>query len=356
MNSNKQQYHKLVKAEPSIPIFSRDWWLDAVCGTDNWDVLLLEKGGEIMASLPFYRRKRYGLTLISQPLLTQHNGIWIKYPPVQATAKRLSYEKTLMNQMIDLLADLNIDWFCQNFHYSITNWLPFYWRGFLQTSRYTYVIPDIDRINLQDIFSRFSEAKRRNIKRAEQQLQIKTDLNARQFYAYHQMILAKKGEKIAYPFDLFGRIFEAAVKRGHGRTFYAADKNEQIHSALFLIWDENSAYALITAVDPDHKKSGSLSLVIKEAIRFAAAHTRDFDFEGSMIEMVENSYRQFATVQRPYFNISFMSRRMRIIPHGRGLFSAIAGSPLAVTHCRADTSGVSIHGRQVMFDADHPRS
>lgn len=41
-----------------------------------------------------------------------------------------------MNYFIDNLP--KFDYFNMNFHYSITNWLPFYWRGFKQTTRYTY--------------------------------------------------------------------------------------------------------------------------------------------------------------------------------------------------------------------------
>ena len=39
----KDKYHLLCNTETSIPIFSRDWWLDTVCGKDKWKVLLVEE-------------------------------------------------------------------------------------------------------------------------------------------------------------------------------------------------------------------------------------------------------------------------------------------------------------------------
>ena len=42
MNS-KERYRILCDHERSIPIFSRDWWLDAV-SNEAWDVSLVEKG------------------------------------------------------------------------------------------------------------------------------------------------------------------------------------------------------------------------------------------------------------------------------------------------------------------------
>lgn len=46
MHEKKELYRKLCEQEPSIPLFSQAWWLDAVCGEAAWDVALVEKGGK----------------------------------------------------------------------------------------------------------------------------------------------------------------------------------------------------------------------------------------------------------------------------------------------------------------------
>lgn len=53
MMTNKDKYHIFCDHEKGIPIFNKDWWLDAVCGENNWDVALVEKGGSIVGSLPY---------------------------------------------------------------------------------------------------------------------------------------------------------------------------------------------------------------------------------------------------------------------------------------------------------------
>lgn len=63
-----------------MPIFSSDWWLDSVCGKDNWDVALYEKGGRIFASMPYYNIKKAWFNFSIMPKLTQTLGIYIKYP------------------------------------------------------------------------------------------------------------------------------------------------------------------------------------------------------------------------------------------------------------------------------------
>ena len=56
--TNKEKYRKFCEKEKNIPIFSKDWWLDSVCGENAWDVVLFEKGGEIWASLPYQKTKK----------------------------------------------------------------------------------------------------------------------------------------------------------------------------------------------------------------------------------------------------------------------------------------------------------
>ena len=58
--TNKEKYADFCEVEKTIPIFSQSWWLDAVCG-NAWDVCLVEKGGEIYASMPYQIKTRYGL-------------------------------------------------------------------------------------------------------------------------------------------------------------------------------------------------------------------------------------------------------------------------------------------------------
>nr|WP_233552246.1 hypothetical protein [Parabacteroides sp. AF48-14] len=69
----KDKYHQLCSTEKSIPIFSRDWWLDTVCGKDRWEVLLVEEKGKITAAMPLYIPQR---NIISMPSCTQTMGPW----------------------------------------------------------------------------------------------------------------------------------------------------------------------------------------------------------------------------------------------------------------------------------------
>jgi hypothetical protein len=205
-----------------------------------------------------------------------------------------------MTELINQLPD--VAYFKQNFNYSITNWLPFYWKGFNQTTYYTYVIENTK--DLQIIETNFSHAKRKNLNKCRNLLKIVFDIDAKSFYENHKMTLQKQGQKISYSFDLFNKIYNSAYNNNSAKTIAAFDKNGNLNSALFIIWDKVSVYNLISTIDPDYRNNGSATLLVLEAIKIANKKGLKFDFEGSMLEGVENSFRQFGTVQKPYFQIS----------------------------------------------------
>ena len=54
MKSNKDRYREFSENSAEIPIFSKGWWLDAVCEEEKWDVILIENNSDIIASMPYY--------------------------------------------------------------------------------------------------------------------------------------------------------------------------------------------------------------------------------------------------------------------------------------------------------------
>jgi GNAT superfamily N-acetyltransferase len=280
------------------PIFVQPWWLDAVA-PNAWGEIEVERGGHIFAKMPYVRKRRLGQTLLTMPPFTQFLGPWLRDFDGKL-ASRLTDEKELCDQLISRLP--RFSFFRQNFHHSFTNWLPFFWHGFQQTTRYTYVLDDL--ADLDAVFGGFSKSKRKNIRKAEKAVCVREDLPPDKFYQLHTLSLAKEAKQIGYGFDLFLRLYQASYERAAGKTFFAVDPHGNIHGAVFVVWNELSAYFLISAFDPEYRDSGASSLLIWEAIQYCSARSRVFDFEGSMIEGVERSFRGFGAAQRPYFQVS----------------------------------------------------
>ena len=297
--TKKEKYYAFCDLEKTIPIFSQAWWLDAVCG-DAWDVCLVEKGDEIYATMPYYLKKRYGLTLLDQPPLTQNLGPWLR-PSTAKYSKMLGQCEDLMEDLISQLPRHH--YFSQNWHHSLTNWLPFYWKGFHQTTYYTYAFDDLS--NKELIWKKMKENIRTDIRKAQKlRLTVCTDLSVETFIALNKMTFDRQNIILSYSEYILKNLLNIAISRNQCKWFIAQDEKENNHAGVLIVWDEHSAYYLIGGSDPNLRNSGAMSLCMWEAIKFASTVTNKFDFEGSMIESVERFFRAFGAKQKPYFHIT----------------------------------------------------
>ncbi len=302
MISKKELYLNFNIANCQLPLFAQPWWLDAVCGSDNWDILLSMKDSEIIASMPIYIRKKYGFKYITQPPLTQTNGLWINYPKNQRSDKRLSLEKKVLTNIIEQIEKLKIDEYYQNMEYSFTNWLPFYWKGYRQTTRYTYVIEDLS--DLDEVYSNLNTRIRTDIRKADKIVEVKRNCGIEVLFEMNKKNFKKQGKNIPYNLDLLNRIDIGCIERDCRKILYAEDEDGRIHAVIYLVWDINKMYYLLGGRDPLLRNSGANSLLIWEGMKLASKMGIVFDFEGSMIESVEHFFKGFGAIQKAYFSIT----------------------------------------------------
>ena len=296
--SNKEKYRLLCKKDKSIPIFMQDWWLDIVC-EEAWDVCLFEDDNEILASMPFYKKKYYGFYYIHMPFLTQHLGPWIKATKSNYF-KTTTQQKKIMNFLIEQLP--KYDLFSQNWHYAQTNWLPFYWKGFEASTFYTYVIEDLTL--LDTVWSNISDNTKRQIKRAKKNnILVKDNLSIDEMIQLIIMTYDRQGVKMPFNYSLIYKLIKEAKLRNQCKFFIGQDNLNINHAGVLIIWDEQSAYYLIGGANPELRESAAMSLCMWEAIKFSSKITKKFDFEGSMIEGIERFFRGFGAIQKPYFHL-----------------------------------------------------
>ncbi|MDR1585198.1 MAG: hypothetical protein LBS07_03350 [Prevotellaceae bacterium] len=300
---NKERYKKFCEERSDIPLFMQAWWMDAVCTPENkvWDVLFCEENGKILGVMPYHLLEKWGFKVIVQPQLTQYNGFWIDYPPDCKLYKRYSFEKKVMDNLIAQLDSLKIDFYSQNFHYSFTNWQPFYWKGFKQMTRYTYILKNIDDIDV--VFNNFHPRYKQRIRKSVNEYSVDFNLSPNEFYQFHKNSLQEKKEKISYSEQLFNSIYEEATERKQGKIIAVRDKKENLLSAMFFIWDTHSGYKLITARKIDEHSNNVSVFMDWETLKFLQDKTQNYDFEGSIIEGVALFNQYLSAKQMPYFNI-----------------------------------------------------
>lgn len=300
-------------------VFEQPWWLDAVA-PGQWSDIVIRRKGEIIARMPFTRRRRAGLDIVNMPPLTQTAGPWLKLSGEKYTS-RLSEQHELLEQVIAMLpaADLISLWLAP----SCLNFLPFHWHGFDVTCFCTYRLEDLS--DLDRIWQEASESCRRAIRKARKQVRVRDAISSEEFWHTVAKTWSRQGMQLPISFDVFSRLQKTCSDRGAGRMFIAEDAQSNVHAALYLVWDSNAAYYLIGGGDSSLRASGAQSLLMWEAIRHSSTVTRAFDFEGSINRNIECFFRGFGAVQTLYLNVRRASRRLRMLTAAKNLFATMSG-------------------------------
>ena len=297
--SDRTKYRELCMAEPTIPIFSQDWWLDAVCGEANWDVITLEKNNDIYATLPYYFQNKRGSLYITMPLLTQTLGPWMRPTKAQKYRTKLGSEMDTLSKLVEAIPPFKS--FEQYFHHSITTWLPFYWNGYRQTTRYTYIFPDLT--NLDRIYEDVDHGVRKYISKAKDEIDVVETEDLRRFYEINTAVFTKQDRKVPYSYEFLSQLDGTLRRRGKRSILFAVDKSGELRAGLYLVWSGDCTYSLMSGIDPKFQNDGALRLLFWEGIKNASKVTRTFDFEGSMLKPVERNFRKFGPIQTPYLHV-----------------------------------------------------
>lgn len=299
--TNKEKYRELCKREGSIPVFMRDWWMDAVCNED-WDVIIYEENNRIISALPYFLNKKYGFRSIIPPHLSPISGIWILYPENINLITKYSYEEKLNEYFAKEIDKLKLDYFYLHFHHKYKNFLALYWNGFKQTTRYTYRITTLE--DLDSTFKNFHPKLRKSIRQARETLSIIEDISVEDFYRVNSLTFLRQGIKVPYSLELVRRIIDSSRQNNALNINAAIDKEGNIHAVLLTVFDENTCYSLISGANPEFRDSGATSLLNWRALEIANARgVYEFDFTGSMLRPIEKYMRHFSSEQTPYFAI-----------------------------------------------------
>jgi hypothetical protein len=314
MSVNQQAVSKETSNAIGHSIFASDWWLDALAPS-KWDEVSIEKGGQVQARLPYAIRSTPFGKVLGMPVLTQTLGPSFLIES-DKSSQRLSRYKALSEELIQKLPK-HVG-FRQNFHYSIGNWLPWYWAGFQQSTRYTYVLENLNDHTV--LWDGFDQRIRRNIRKALKTIKVSQSVDFELFWNLNEKVFARQGIDQPYSKQTVERLDQACSEKEQRAIFIAEDQQGRAHAAVYIVWDDYSAYYLMGGSDPNLRHSGAQSLLMWEAIQFASTVTQKFDFEGSMIEPVERFFRAFGGTPKPYHCIWKMSPTLRAYQLGGRMF------------------------------------
>ena len=307
--NNQNIYRDLCSTKKNVPLHLQPWWLDVVYGSD-WDVLLAEID-PVYAALPYSIQKTKGFKNIVPPPLSPRNGCWIDLPQNLSPYAARQLENEILTSFARRIDALHADFFLHCFSPAITNWQPFYWQGFSQTTRYTYIIENLQDINL--VWERFHKRVRGYIRSLEKRVTIEP-ATAEEIFRLSEPTYKRQAVQTPYTEKYIQRLFHAAEYRQVSRAIKLLDENGKPVGIHWMVWDNTKAYGVILG-HAENSPAGTTQLMLWDQFQFAARQGIPcFDFQGSMMEKVALFNCRMGAEPVPYHCIEkYYSRTYRFL-------------------------------------------
>ena len=285
-------WDEFVNASPQGTPFATNACLDAFAIRRT--VLVAESATGIEAGIVLAR----GLAgTASNPLFIKHLGV-LYAPFVGKPTKQVSRQRKAAAALVPALKD------ARGFDYSFSpgfdDWLPFYWQGYAQETRYSYRIA----ASQAGIWRDNADARLRNdLQRAARAgLHFEPEAPLPDLIALAMQTYRRQRAPAPFRSAKMEAVLHAISKAGVGSTACVRLPDGTVAAAALVLHDQRAAFLTITGY-ADKTPPGATSMLIAGSIERALAAGLDFDFEGSMINPIEAYYRGFGGTLTPYFRI-----------------------------------------------------
>ncbi|MCS6917674.1 MAG: GNAT family N-acetyltransferase [Chitinophagales bacterium] len=297
MNRTERQQFYANHLPAGTPVFHQPWWLQACCGS-NWDAVTLSGDSGMEAYYVYaFRHSLLGLHLLMPPL-TAYLG-----PAILAAAPDAEHNLHRETELLIRLED-NLPaciHFESRWQPQYQNWLPFHWKKYHQSVRYTHLLKLPAEAN--DLHKGFSEKIHREIARAEKRYVVSLANDTDALFGLVSETLRRKKAFLNFSASYLRQLFAACQTHHAGAIWHAVTDDGKIHAAVFIVWDKEKAYYVIGGRSPGSGNSGAMSLLFWEVFKHLCGRTKVFDFEGSMLEGVGSYFRSFGARCVPYFSL-----------------------------------------------------
>ena len=269
-------------------------------------MVLHEEAGKTLGVWPYFKKKKMGVTVLTQPILTPYLGPWVV--PLSHSPKATSlrkYRKRILNKLGSHLPAAS--WIICHCHPDQDNWLPLSWLGFSQTTRYTYLL-DLSKPQ-DELWAGMSDKMRNRITKGSQSL--KVELTHHMEPVVDMIHQSFQRQAMKPPFSRsFLLNWDKNVAGTTDRRIYLSFYDDQPVAAVYTISDADTTYLLLTGRS-DRDPGGAVACGIWQAIKDSKTQGhKNFDFEGSMIENISFFFDSFGGQLKPYHRLYKTSNRL----------------------------------------------
>lgn len=270
---------------------------------DNWEILYAEHGNHFVFFV-YSIEKKYLFNFLRTPHLTPYSGLLFSSNNLDFSIQQILVNNLLQN--LPSFDEINLD-----LHPTISTDLKF--DKIFTSTKITNILPLNDISNIEN---RYRPSLKRQIKKATKNIIIQSSNDISLFYELHKKTFLKQNSLPKVPFEFFHKVWSLCERHNCGKLFFASDKEGNLHAALLLVYDNETAYYLSGGTDANFYGSGAMSLLMHHAIIYATENDKlFFDFEGSMIPSVNRFFKNYNPIEVKYLNLhkenSFVLRSLK---------------------------------------------
>ncbi|RYD83493.1 MAG: hypothetical protein EOP53_00705 [Sphingobacteriales bacterium] len=280
---NKKKWDELVLNSQNGLIYTRSFFLDAMC---QWDALVW---GDYEYVMPLPFKKKGGFKYCYTPFFMGQLGISGKKEITETICK-------------DFIEAIPTDFSLVDIHLNEFNNLPRD-SGIKINKRVNYILPLHQEFDL--IAANFNKDARKNIRQAVSAgLYFTEDVEITDVFSFYKNAYGHLNKRITeQDYNKFYKVCQHALNNNNGFTAGIKNAAGLLMAAAFFAIDNNRIYYLLGAPGSEGKKLNATHLLIHDVIKKYAGSRLVFDFEGSDIPSVASFYKKFGPVEKTYPHI-----------------------------------------------------
>lgn len=307
-----------VELSPQGGVFSTSAWMRAAAEAQGGEPVMLGvfENGRLSGGCAFLEIKRGPFRKATAPVLAPYCGFL--FAPFSGTRPSEGEHQHAVDAGA-LIASL-LSGYQQVFLLhgpGVDDVREFLWRGFSCQVRYTYTLDIADAERLCDGLERKA---RRVVKKAEAGLFVENSRDTMVLGSRYEQLYRDRGIRPPIPRTLIETLARRALDEGIGEIRVARDSAGEVVSALFLVFDHRTVYALASGAIPSRNDEGGASLLFWDAMNRHAGTRATFDFVGANMRSIAFFKKGFGGRLTPYFVTEWYSS-----PLTRAMFTAYAG-------------------------------
>ena len=295
VSNSKESFLAFFEKNEDLPLFLKPWYLDA-CFKDEWEPVLVYKKTQLIgaSAIPKSHNRKF-FRVAKNKVLFPYLAVWTHSIPNQTYHSLGSREHEVLGVLASHL-DSNFDRVNFRLYHDLSNWLPFYWKGFTESSVYTYIVKS--SAEKDDFRKAYSASTRQTIKKGLQQgIYVEHSKELSILKEQVLMTFEKKGVSFQADFDYVYRVVNESFKNNSADLLLGKSAEGVVHCAVLIIKDDKMSYYMLGGSNPEMRSSGAVSVVMDYAIESSLKEGLHFNFEGSMLEGVSEFFRSFGATR-----------------------------------------------------------